>query len=102
MPALCAARVKQQIVEVPKNKIVITLGSTETGIFVRGIYLEKDLAIHQQSEKFESGKVVLPAEAFDLPRCSKHNQGSRNLWIDNFEQRPGARRLQHHLVASPP
>ena len=47
MPALRAARMEQQIVKIPKNKIVITLGSTETGIFACGIYLEKDLAIHQ-------------------------------------------------------
>ena len=67
-----------------------------------GVDLEKDLAIHQQGEKLDAGKTVLPAEPFDLLRRGQHGDGGRNLRIANPEQRAGARRFQHHLVAAPP
>ena len=67
-----------------------------------GIDLEQDLAIHQQGEKLDPGKAILPAEPSDLLRRGQHGEGGRNLRIADPEQRAGARRFQHHLVAAPP
>ena len=101
MPAFRAARVEQEIVKVPKHEVVVALGGAQAAV-AGGVDLEKDLAIHQQGEKLESRKTVLPAELFDLLRCGQHGEGGRNLRIADPEQRAGARRFQHHLVAAPP
>src|SRR3974390_2746730 len=99
--AFCAARVEQKIVEVPKNEVVVTLGQSEA-LVASGLDLEKDLAIHQQREKLEPGKTVLPMEPFNLLRRRQCGDRSRDLRIANSEQCAGARRFQHHLVAAPP
>ena len=65
--AFRAARVEQKIVKVPKNEVVVTLGRSETTA-ASGVDLEKDLAIHQQGEKLDPRKTVLPTEPFDLLR----------------------------------
>ena len=101
MPAFRAARVEQKIVKVPENEVVVALGRSEAAV-AGGVDLEKDLAIHQQGEKLDPGKTVLPTEPFDLLRCRQYGDGGRNLRIANLEQRAGARRFQHHLVAAPP
>ena len=101
VPAFRAARVEQKIVKVPKNEVVVTLGRSEAAV-ASGVDLEKDLAIHQQGEKLDPRKTVLPTEPFDLLRCRQYGDGGRDLRIANFEQRAGARRFQHHLVAAPP
>ena len=88
--ALRAARVEQKIVKIPKNEVVITLGCSKA-IFVRHVDLESDLTIHQQSEKVDARKTVLPTEMFDLLRYSQYGDGGRNLRIANFEQRAGER-----------
>ena len=67
MPARRAARVEQQIVKVPENEVGVALGGTQVAI-VGGIDLEEDLAIHQQGEKLDSGKAVLPAQSPHAPR----------------------------------
>src|SRR5579862_4490473 len=101
MAAFRAARMEKKIVKIPKNKVVIALGSSEAAV-AGNIRLEKDLAIHQQGEKFSPGKTGLPAELFDLMGFSKYRHGGRNFRIANLEQRAGARRFQHHVVAAPP
>ena len=101
MPARRAARVEQQIVKVPENEVMHRPRRSQVAV-VGGIDLEKDLAIHQQGEKLDPGKAVLPAELSDLLRRGQHGEGGRNLRIADPEQRAGARRFQHHLVAAPP
>ncbi len=98
--AFRAARVEQKIVKVPKNEVVVALRRSQATV-AGGVDLEEDLAIHQQGEKLEPRKTVLPAEPFDLLGCRQHGDGGRNLRIANPEQRAGARRFQHHLVAAP-
>ena len=71
VPAFRAARVEQKIVKVPKNEVVVTLGRSEATV-AGGVDLEKDLAIHQQGEKLDPRKTVLPAELFDLLRRRQH------------------------------
>src|SRR6201987_6558637 len=95
-----AARVKQKIVKVPENEVVVTFGRSQTTIAGR-VDLEKDLAIHQQSEKLEPRNPILPTELFDLLGSREQGDGGRNLWIADFEQRARSRRFQHHLVAAP-
>ena len=51
MPAFRAARVEQKIVKVPKNEVVVALGLSQAA--ASSVDLEKDLAIHQQSEKLD-------------------------------------------------
>ena len=101
MPAFRAARVEQKIVKVPKNKVVVTLGRSKP-TFTGNVDLENDLAIEEQGEKLDFWKTILPTQLFDLLRRGQHGQGGRNLRIANSEQRAGARRFQHHLVATPP
>ena len=98
--AFCTAGVEQKVVKVPKNEVVVTLRRSETAV-AGGLDLEKDLAIHQQGEKLDSRKTVLPPELFDLLRCRQYGDGGRDLRIANFKQRAGARQLQDHFVAAP-
>ncbi len=98
--AFGAARVEQKIVKVPKNEVVVALRRPQA-VAASGVDLEKDLAIQQQSEKLDPRKTVLPTQLFDLLRRGQHGQDGRNLRIADFEQRAGARRFQHHLVAAP-
>ena len=95
-----AARVEQKVVKVPKNEVVVTLGRSQAAV-ASGVDLEKDLAIHQQGEKLDPRKIGPPTEPSDLLGCSQYGDGGRNLRIANSEQRAGARRFQHHLVAAP-
>ena len=60
LSAFRAARVKQKIVKVPKNEVVVTLGWSKTTVAV-GVDLEKDLAIHQQGEKLDP-REIRPAD----------------------------------------
>ena len=85
--------------KVPKHEVMIALDGSEVAV-AGGIDLEKDLAIRQQGEKLNPG-TILPAELSDFLRRGQCRQGGRNLRIANPEQRPGARRFQHHLVAAP-
>jgi len=55
--AFRAACMEQEIVEVPEHEVVVALGRSEAAA-ARGVDLEEDLAIHQQGEKLDSGKVV--------------------------------------------
>jgi len=68
VPALCAARMEQQIVKVPKNQVVVTLGRPQATVASRGD-LEQDIAINQQGENLAPRKAVLPTEPFDRLRC---------------------------------
>ena len=86
--------------KVPKNEAVVTLGRSKS-TFAGSRDLEKDLAIEEQGEKRDPWKTFLLTQLFDLPRGGEHGDGRRNLRIANFEQRAGARRLQHHLGAAP-
>src|ERR1700677_5315515 len=86
--------------KVPKYEAVVTLGRSKP-TFATSPDLEKDLAIEEQGEKFDPRETFLLTQLFDLPRGGEHGDGRRNLRIANFEQRAGARRLQHHLVAAP-
>src|ERR1700683_4921818 len=86
--------------KVPKNEAVVTLGQSMP-TFGTSTHLEKDLAIEDQGEKLDPWKTFLLTQPFDLLRGREHGDGRRNLRIANFEQRAGARRLQHHPVAAP-
>jgi hypothetical protein len=61
---------------------------------------EQDLAIHEQREKLDPAKTCLPPELADFLRCGQRGEGGCDLRIANPEQRTGARRFQHHLVAA--
>ena len=100
MPAFGAARVEEEIVKIPENEIVVTLGRPQAAV-AGGVDLEQDLAIDQHGEQLEPRKTVLPTQSFDRLRCGQQGQGGRDLRIANPEQRAGARRLQDHLVAAP-
>src|SRR3984893_10557594 len=100
VPAFRAARVEQKIVKVPKNEVVVALGRSKAS-FAGNVGLENDLAIHQQSEKRDPRKTVLPTQLFNLLRRRQHGQGGRKLRIADFEQRAGARRFQDYLVIAP-
>src|ERR1700689_312017 len=86
--------------KVPKSEAVVTLGRSKPS-FAGSPDLEKDLAIEKQGEKLDPRKTFLLTQLFDLPRGGEHGDGRRSLRIANFEQRAGARRLQHHLGAAP-
>ena len=99
--AFRAARVKQEIVKIPENEIVVALGRPEAA--VAGVVdLEQDPAIHEQGEQGELREnhpavgAVLLAEVWTVGRWR------RDVRIADPEQRAGARRFQHHLVAAPP
>jgi len=100
LSAFRAVGVEQEIVKVPKHKVVVALGRTEA-LVVRCIDPEKNLAIHQQREESDSRKIVLPPEPADFLRCRQDREGGRNVRIANPEQRAGARRFQHHVMAAP-
>src|SRR5262249_61411600 len=65
--AFRAARVKKEIVKVPENEVVVPLGRPRPTV-AGGVDAEQDLAIHQQGEKLNPGKAVLPTEPSDLLR----------------------------------
>src|SRR5206468_11022329 len=91
--------VKKEIVKIPKDKIVVTLGRAEP---VAGSFqFEKYLAIYQQRKKLNPGKGILAAQPFALLRRGQCGQGGRNARTVDFEQRIGARRFQDHLIATP-
>ena len=48
--------------KIPEHKVVVALGRPQAVAFA-SFDLEKDLAIHQQCEKLQSGKAALPAAA---------------------------------------
>src|SRR3979490_904642 len=91
---------EQNIVKVPENEVVVSLGRSEP-IIAGSLDLEKDLAVDEQGEKRDPRKSVLTTEPFDVLRRGQHGQGGRDLRIANLEQRAGARRFQDHLVGTP-
>src|SRR5262245_13040380 len=98
MSSFRATRMKEQIVKIPQNKIVITLGwpqATVAGAFK----LDKNFAINQKCKKLNPGKM--DAQLSDLLRCREPGQSSRNLRIADFEQRARPGRFQDDLVATP-
>jgi hypothetical protein len=98
--ALRAARVEHEIVKVPENEVVVSLGGAEASV-AGGDDLEENVAVDEQGEKRNARKSVLTAEPFDLLRRRQHGHGARNLRISNLQQRAGARRFQDHLVGTP-
>ncbi len=64
MPTFRAVRMEQEVVEVPKSEVVVALSLSEPAVVTRA-HFEKDLAVHQQSEKFDTRKIVLSTEPFD-------------------------------------
>ena len=97
MPPFRAARMKEQIVKIPQNEIVIALGWPEATV-AGAFELDKDFAINQERKKLKSGIVAQP---FDFSWCREPGQSSRNLRIADFEQRAGPGRFQDDLVATP-
>ena len=91
---------EQKIVKVPEYEVVVALGRPEP-IAARSVDLEKDLAIHQKGEKFHAGKAVLPPQPADLLRGRERGEEAREFSGADPEQRAGARRFQHHLIAAP-
>jgi hypothetical protein len=90
---------KQKIVEVPEDEIVVTFLGSHPGC-AGGIELEKDLAIEEQREELKPGKTVLPPQRPDALGRSQRGQDARNPGIDDLEQRGGAWRFQHHVVGA--
>ena len=85
MSTFRAAGVEQKIVEVPETKAIVTFGRAEAAV-MRGIELEKDLAIHQQGEQRDTAKTALSTEFFKrLWRCQR-GQAGRNVCIANSKQ----------------
>ncbi len=101
LAAFRAVGVEQEIVKVPKSQVVAALGRPQP-VAAGGVKPEKDLAIHQQSEKLVARKAVLPPQPADFLRLGQHGDSGRNLRIANSKQRAGARRFQNHLIAAPP
>jgi hypothetical protein len=101
VPTLHAARVEQKIVEIPEHEAVVALGRPQAAVGGR-IDVEKDLAVHQQGNKLDPEKTVLPTELSDLLRRRQQGDGGRNLRIADPEQGAGARRFEDHFVAASP
>jgi len=93
--------VEQQIVKIPEHETIAAFGGSQTIAAGGGVDFEQDLAIQQQCEKFMPWKTVLPPELLDLSRRRQHGESSRNCRIANSKQGTGARRFQHHLIATP-
>ena len=55
MPALRAARVENEIVKVPENKIAVAFGRPKALVPGRA-NLEKDVAVDKQAENLEPGE----------------------------------------------
>jgi hypothetical protein len=98
--ALRAPRVEEEIVKVPENEVVVALGRPEATV-AGGVDLEKDLAIHQQSEQLGPRETFPAFQPFDLLGRRQYRDGGRCVRIANPEQRAGARRFEDHLVAAP-
>jgi hypothetical protein len=88
-------------VKVPKNEVVVTFRRSEATL-AGNVDLEQDFAIDQQGKKLDARKTLLPTQLFDLLWRGQCGDGAGDLWIANFEQRAGAWRFQHHLIAAPP
>src|SRR5258708_39832821 len=100
LPALCAAGMEKKILKVPEHEIVVAFAGPEV-VAAPGVDLEKHLAVHQQCEKIDSRKTVLPPKPTDFFRFGKRGDRARNFGIANPKQRAGARRFQNHLIAAP-
>ena len=100
VPAFRAARVKQEVVKVPEHEVVVALVGPQPAVAGR-VELEQNSAFDQQGEQLDPGKAVLPAEPLERLRRRQHGEGGGNLRIADPEQRAGARRFQHHVVAAP-
>ena len=74
MPALRAARVKEDIVKVPENEVVVALRRPQATV-AGGIDLEEDLAIHQQREKLGPRETFPAIEPFDLLGRGQYRDG---------------------------
>jgi hypothetical protein len=96
-----AARVEQQVVKIPEHEVVVALDRPQVAI-EGSIDLEKDLAIHQQGEKPDSGKSFLAPQLSDWMWLGQRGDYGRDLGMTNLKQRASARRLQDHLVAATP
>ncbi|MGY4568812.1 sRNA-binding carbon storage regulator CsrA [Bradyrhizobium sp. USDA 3256] len=100
MPALRAPRVKHEIVEIPENEIAVAFIHPKA-VAVFRIELDQHLAVEQQSEQIEVQGGRVAAKLADLLGLRQGREGGSDGGIANPEQRPGARRFQHHLVAAP-
>src|ERR1700686_131410 len=101
MPSLRAVGVEQQIVKIPEHEVIVALGRSQAIAF-GSLDLEKNLAVDQQCEKLSSGKAGLPPKRADFLWRGQQSEGGGDLRIAYPEQRLGARRFQHHLIAAPP
>ena len=101
LPAFGRVGVKQKIMKVPEHEVVVALGRAEP---MRAFHLdpEQDLAIDQQRQQLHAGETVLAPQPADFLRGRERGEGGRDAGVANPEQRTGARRFQHHLVAAPP
>src|SRR5262249_56641190 len=82
-------------------EVVVALDRSQPTV-ASPVDLEKDLAIHQEGDKLNPGKTVLPTKLSDFLRRRQHGDGGCNLRIADPEQGAGARRFQDHFVAAPP
>ena len=100
MPAFRATRMKEKIVEVPKDEVPVALIDPQP--VAPGIGLEKDPTVEEQSEKLGARKVILPAQLLDLSRHRQHGQSGSNLRIADLEQGASVRQFEHQLASAPP
>ena len=68
MPSFGAARVEQQIVEVPEDEIIVAFGHPQV-IATGSIDLEEYLAVDEKSEELDARETGGPSELLDLLRC---------------------------------
>ena len=101
LPAFRAVGMEQKIVKVPENEVVVAFRRPKA-VAAGRVDFEKNLAVHQQGKKLKPRKAVLPPQPADFLRCRQRGDGGRDVRIAKFEQRAGAWRFQHHLIATSP
>ena len=85
---LRAARVEQQIVELPNGEVVIVLAHAA---FVSCIRIDNHLASHQQCQECDPRRAVPQSQLFDLLRRGERREKRRELRIADPEQGACAR-----------
>ena len=70
MPALRAARVKQQIVEIPEHEVVVAFVRAQA-VSACGIELEQDLAVQQQREQLEVREATCLRSLLIFAACDR-------------------------------
>src|SRR4051794_41486287 len=100
MSALGAARMKQEIMEIPENKIAVAFIHPKAVAAFR-IELEQELTIQQQFEQIEVEGGRVAAKPADLVRPRQRSDGGRNGGGANSKQGPCPPGVHAHPLAAP-